>query len=112
MKRTLLRTLLIIILAAMIAFATIGCEHRESSIENDNRTIDGYSVRFHKVGDEDLDKEGKTKYDFVELTYDVKTRIVYIRNYGSHFYTTLTPYYSENGKLCRYIDGEIVEIDN
>lgn len=109
MKRTLLKTMLCIVIAVIIALTMIGCEN-DASVDGDDRTIG--NVRFHKGGDCNWDDEKNVKYDIAELTYDLETRIVYIRNYGSHFYTTLTPYYSENGKLCRYINGEIVEIDN
>lgn len=40
-----------------------------------------------------------------QLYYDNETLIVY---YATGY--QLAPYYSENGKLCRYVDGEIVEI--
>lgn len=45
-----------------------------------------------------------------DLKYDTNTLVIYYRfdgNYGSY----MCPYYSENGKLCRYIDGRIVEIE-
>ena len=47
------------------------------------------------------------------LYYDVHTKIVYIvtaecRGYDG--YGFMSPYYSENGNLCRYIDNEIIEI--
>lgn len=49
------------------------------------------------------------------LYYDVQTRIIYIvtaecRGYDG--YGFMSPYYSENGNLCRYVDGEIVELKN
>lgn len=42
--------------------------------------------------------------------YDSNTLVVY---YCNHLRTNnyLAPYYSENGMLCRYIDGQIVEIE-
>lgn len=40
------------------------------------------------------------------ISYDSNTNVVYYYCSGSY----MTPYYSENGKLCRYIDGKIVEI--
>ena len=36
------------------------------------------------------------------LVYDVNTSIVYIKNYTYGFNITYTPYYSENGKVCKY----------
>ena len=45
-----------------------------------------------------------------DLVSDKDTGIVYIKNYtycGNYVYT---PYYSKNGRLCKYDDGEIVEI--
>ena len=41
------------------------------------------------------------------LEYDEDTKIVYYRTSYK-----MCPYYSENGKLCRYVDGEIIEIDD
>lgn len=46
-----------------------------------------------------------------DLVSDHDTGIVYIKNYtygGNYIYT---PYYSKNGKLCRYDDGRIVEAE-
>lgn len=40
------------------------------------------------------------------LVYDKNTLVMYYESTTSYF----CPYYSENGNMCRYIDGEIVEI--
>lgn len=45
-----------------------------------------------------------------DLVSDHDTGIIYIRNPTTHGYYVYTPYYSENGKLCRYDDGRIVEV--
>lgn len=45
-----------------------------------------------------------------DLVSDCDTGIIYIKNYtymGNYVYT---PYYSKNGKLCRYDDERIVEV--
>lgn len=71
------------------------------------------------TGCEDSEPSGITsvmiQYSDFELTVDSKTKIVYIDNhthtysgYENHIYT---PYYSENGKLCKFDDGEIVELE-
>lgn len=46
------------------------------------------------------------------LVYDCNTKIIYY--YFKHIggYSYMNNYYSENGKLCKYIDGKIVEINN
>ena len=47
----------------------------------------------------------------INKVYDSNTLVVY---YGYNLNMKngyLAPYYSENGKLCRYMDGQIVEID-
>ena len=46
-----------------------------------------------------------------ELVYDEETKIVYLYRFGS-YREYLSPYYSENGCLCRYNTetGEIEEI--
>ena len=49
-----------------------------------------------------------TKIDQLSCHYvfDANSRIIYVRTPYS-----VAPYYSENEKLCRYIDGEIVEVN-
>ena len=42
------------------------------------------------------------------LAYDVNTKVIYIRNINSNY---TCPYISENGKFCRFIDNQIVEIN-
>ena len=44
------------------------------------------------------------------LSYDKTTGIIYNNNlvYGGTVYTI---YYSENGKICKYVDGHIVELE-
>lgn len=42
-----------------------------------------------------------------KLVYDTNTKVIYIVSY----YGEYTPYLSENGNYCRYIDGEIVDIE-
>ena len=44
------------------------------------------------------------------LVEDGETGILYISNRTYENYYIYTPYYSENGKLCRYCDGKIVEV--
>lgn len=59
------------------------------------------------------------EYSDFDLTVDKKTNIVYINNevcgydeYGwKHVYHVYTPYYSKNGKICKYVDGKVVEIE-
>lgn len=71
------------------------------------------------TGCEDVEPSGITsvmvEYSDFKLTFDHKTKIIYIDNsidtggaLDSHVYT---PYYSENGKLCKFVDGNIVELD-
>lgn len=51
------------------------------------------------------------------LSYDTDTRVVYYmfstyeaEGYAGYGYSYFAPYISENGRFCRYIKGEIVEI--
>ena len=51
-------------------------------------------------------------YDITfNLVSDPETGIIYIKNYTYHGNYVYTPYYSKNGKLCRYVDGEIKEVE-
>lgn len=45
-----------------------------------------------------------------DLYYDIQTKIVWIADETSEG-GSITPYVGENGKYCRYIDGNIVEMD-
>lgn len=61
------------------------------------------------------DSDGTIPADYTirrQLVYDPITKIIYIKQqqegWGKYIYE---PYYSENGKLCRYVDGEIIEVD-
>ena len=51
--------------------------------------------------------------NYVNLTYhvvaDEDTHILYIFYNGNHT-AYMCPYYSKNGKLCRYEDGKIIEV--
>lgn len=59
------------------------------------------------------------EYSDFDLVVDEKTGIVYIDNvfktsYNSVIHTNhiYTPYYSENGKLCKFDDNQLIEIGN
>ena len=45
------------------------------------------------------------------LVSDRDTGIIYIKNFTYAGHRIYTPYYSKNGKLCRYDDGRIVEVE-
>lgn len=51
--------------------------------------------------------EDLTKY----IIADKDTHILYVR-YSAGYEGYLSPYYSENGKLCKYEDGKIIEVEN
>ena len=46
-----------------------------------------------------------------DLGSDCDTGIIYIKNCTYDGYYVYTPYYSKNGKLCRYDNGSIVEVE-
>lgn len=46
-----------------------------------------------------------------DLVSDHDTGIIYIRNRTHGGCYVYTPYYSKNGKLCRYVDKQIVEVE-
>ena len=86
----------------------------------------GSFVRIMKDGGDNLysahqSNTGEVAYDLVEdtnLVFDSNTKVIYY-NFRSSIYVSgkrecytehLTPYISENGKFCRFIDNKIVEI--
>lgn len=52
--------------------------------------------------------------EYVDITEDIvadkDTHILYIY-YSREYNSYLSPYYSENGKLCKYEDGKIIEVN-
>lgn len=54
--------------------------------------------------------------EYIDFTYDIladeDTHILYIYRNGAANNSVLCPYYSKNGKLCRYEDGKIIEVEN
>jgi hypothetical protein len=66
--------------------------------------------------EENLDsraEQGQIKYvDFTKyIVADEETHILYIK-YAVGNLGYFSPYYSENGKLCKYEDGKIIEVEN
>lgn len=92
------RKLLLFIMMATVTFGLVGCSSAE------------------RITKEDANRMGFDVVDTVDenLVYDVNTKIVYyaftdgVSQYSNGF---MSPYYSENGKLCRFINGEIQEVD-
>ena len=63
---------------------------------------------------ESLGSSVQIEYSDFDLVIDSKTKIVYIDNEvcnsNANAYHVYTPYYSENGNLCRYEDGKFMEV--
>lgn len=57
-------------------------------------------------------KSVKIENTTFNLVSDNNTGIIYIENYTYKGHLVYTPYYSKNGKLCRYDNGKIVEVGN
>ena len=49
--------------------------------------------------------------DRFELYEDPYTGILYIKNQTQSYCYVYTPYFGPHGKLCKYIDGQIKEIE-
>ena len=64
--------------------------------------------RKNNAGDKSV-YNGSSLYSIsnTKLIYDENTRIVYYWLCGGY----MSPYYNENGQLCRYVDGEITPIE-
>lgn len=65
-------------------------------------------------------KSVQMEYSDFDLAIDKKTNIVYIKNIVTTYkgesgwandYYIYTPYYSENGKLCKFNGEKIVEVE-
>lgn len=95
----------VIIFALLVVLLLTGCSEFEydGTIEPLTKSVDSV----------------EREYSEFELAVDEVTNIVYIDNAvtwkdgdgwrrEAHIYT---PYYSKNGKLCKFDDGKVVEIE-
>ena len=98
---SLVMALLIISLAVILT----GCDDVPQEF-NDPQILSPGISNFENIKGEDI------------LFFDRNTQIVYYlfstvqypNTHGAMGYGYMTPYISENGNYCRYIDGKIVEI--
>ena len=83
-----------------------GCAVNTVDTPNDYKHV--FENKFEPVEDSLDDKSNC-------LFYDKQTKIIYIcitNNNGGYLgYGYMSPYYSENGKICKYEDEKIVEIN-
>lgn len=83
------KTSVILLIVAMFIMTLTGCGE---AVNNDNTDTNFVNIENSR------------------LSYDTTTGIVY--NYNSVYLGTVyTVYYSENGKMCKYADGHIVELE-
>ena len=88
MKKLIVSLLLICLLCCS------GCEYESENIES---KAERGAIRYVNFTD--------------YIVADEDTHILYYR-YTRDGGVVLSPYYSKNGKLCRYEDGKIIEVDN
>ena len=115
-------TPLFLILLTLLIVTLSGCGNspettNETNITSDEtttseeETID-YSKHSNLIkieGSKDLYYYSDTK--IVYIAFDAHTYSFYIGDLAGHGYGFMSPYYSDNGKLCKYIDGDIVEVE-
>lgn len=74
-----------------------GCEYEEYESENLESRAERRVIEY---------------VDFSQdIVADADTHILYIYHNAPTNNAVLCPYYSKNGKLCRYEDGKIMEVD-
>lgn len=102
MKR---RTIILILVVALFACILSAC--------GDSITL-SYSEKSDKIVREYSGFEVVEGKDY--LSYATDTHVVYYMftagGINGYSYTYFSPYISENGNFCKYVDGQIVEISN
>jgi len=62
---------------------------------------------------ESIPSDIQIEYSDFDLVIDSNTNIVYIDNAVSNAngieHHVYTPYYSKNGKICKFVDGKIID---
>lgn len=66
-----------------------------------------YSAHTSNIGKVPLAENAK----ITDLVYDYHTKVMYYLKYNGKKIAFGMPYLSENGKYCRFVDDEIVEIN-
>ena len=102
MKDRIIEGIILFFIIVIVA-CSIGAIYKEQTTDNTKPTIEKVQM----------------EYSNFDLIVDEKTGIVYIDNiiqtsyngiiHDNHIYT---PYYSKNGKLCKFNDNQLIEIDN
>lgn len=84
---------MILAIALVGCFALVGCAKSDSY---GNTSVDKYNW-FYRI-------EG------TPMVYDKDNQVVYYKDRAGH-QGYMAPYYNEHGRLCRYVDGQIVPIE-
>lgn len=113
---------LTLILLTLLTFTLSSCGKlskttNETNITSDETTTSeegtiDYSKHSNLIkieGSKDLYYYSNTK--IVYIAFDVHTYSFYIGDLAGHGYGFMSPYYSDNGKLCKYRDCDIVEVE-
>lgn len=104
MKERIIEGIVLFFVIVTVACLTIGTVYKtKQTTDNAEPTIKAVQI----------------EYSDFNLVVDEKTGIVYIDNIFKTSYNSVihdnhiyTPYYSENGKLCKFNDNQLIEIDN
>lgn len=99
MKR---RIVLLVLATLMLTFTFCSCGEDRAANPNSNHLTGGKISGFENIPGEEL------------LFFNTKTKVIYFfyssYELGGYGYGYMSPYISENGNYCRYIDDKIVEI--
>lgn len=103
MRDRIIEGIILFFIIIIVACSIIGAIYKEQTTGSTEPTIGAVQM----------------EYSDFDLVVDKKTGIVYIDNIFKTSYNSVihdnhiyTPYYSENGKLCKFDDNQLIEIDN
>lgn len=91
------KRLLIGLISLLFVLMCSGCDgtvtgSKDYDIHSELRSINGYDDLYY--------------YDLTKIVY-----VIFNECAGYSGYGYMAPYYSENGRLCKYEDGKIIEIE-
>lgn len=97
MKNNTFSAVIITVITAIVIIAGVSVLSYSSKNTEGDKSADVYDW-FYRISD-------------TPMVYEKNTRVMYYCTGNGNYSGYMSPYYNEEGKFCRYIDGKIIPIE-